>query len=319
MGDIPIFPEVWDSTIRSAFVACPRNFFYSHLLHLRKGAGKSIHLHFGGCFAKGLETVRKAYWQYGRNELDAINDGVRALIKMWGDYEIPDFLIGTRAEVKDLSGCIDALVSYFEYHQLGNDPVRPLIVQGEPMVETSFAVPVPGMKHPTTGNPILYAGRFDMVGVHNDAIFVEDDKTALQLGPMWRTSWPMRGQFTGYCWGMKSLLPPELAPIGCIVRGVGIRKQDIVFEQVILSRPDWQIAQWLRQLIFDIDRAISLYEAMCNLYEDEGHLAWDQALDSACSSYGGCSYLQLCDTPDPRNWYDQYNVQPWYPLQREGE
>ena len=34
----------------------------------------------------------------------------------------------------------------------------------------------------------------------NNGLFIEDDKTASQLGSKWANQWEMRSQFSGYTW-----------------------------------------------------------------------------------------------------------------------
>lgn len=306
------FPAVIDSTIRSAFVACPRQMFYGHVLGLRK-PGTSVHLHFGAALATGLEAMRKAYWADQLDAINAVAAGVHELVRAWGDYEPPELSsTATRnsAASKTLAGCLDALLSYAEQYPLGDDHIRPYFAAGEPMIEKSFALPIPGCSHPVTGDPLLYAGRFDMIGVFNDAIFIVDEKTSGSLGSSWRNNWLLRGQFSAYCWGCRSF---GIEAAGVIVRGIGILKQSIVFEQVILTRPSWQVEQWLAQMIRDVQRMIEHWRTMS---AEEPHLAWDQALDSACSSYGGCPFIQPCDSHDPRNWYGEFTVGRWNPLLR---
>jgi hypothetical protein len=312
---LPPFPEVWDSSMRSAWVACPRQWYYGYLLGLRKSAF-SIHLHFGGAFAHGLEATRKAFYVAGMDEVNAVNQGFHAVIRFWGDFELTDEIRRTRAGIKDLSACLDALLSYFETYPLSDDQVVPLVINGEAIIEKSFALPIPGTTHPTTGQPIVYAGRCDMVAQHRggSSLFIVDEKTASQLGSSWLANWPLRGQLSGYVWGMRSY---GIEPDGCVIRGVGILKQDITHMQSILTRPPWQIDQWLEQLRRDVTRAGDMWTMAAGL--NNPHIAFDQAFDSACSSYGGCGYLDLCNSPSPIPWYENFEIRHWDPLQREGD
>lgn len=311
---IPDFPQVWDSTMRSAFVACPRQFFWSHLEHLRK-PGLSIHLHFGGCFARGLEITRKAYYGEGQSIKDALCAGHTAIIETWGDAEFPDH----PRVYKTLSACHDALASYFEEWPLDTDALRPTRLDDKPAIEMSFAVPIDGTAHPVTGEPLVYAGRFDMLADWSEAdtIFVEDDKTSSQLGASWRNNWKLRGQLTGYCYGAHSY---GIDVAGAIVRGVGILSNSITFEQVIETRPAWMIEGWLRQLRYDLNRAADRWKEMTMPWRagvsPPLRDAWPQALDTACSSYGGCQFLDLCDSEHPERWVYNYDTHVWDPLKR---
>lgn len=308
----PTFPKVIDASIRSAFVACPRQGFYQHILNLRREE-PSIHLHFGKCVAAGLETGRKAFWRDGRSATEAVSDAFMRVVTEWGDFDPPESVRNSSAgRTKTLDAALDAVGSYFERYPLASDVIRPFMINGEPAVEMSFALPF-GPLHPETHEPLLYAGRFDMIGRYNNAIVIIDEKTTTRLGEYWKSSWPLRGQLTGYVWGCRSF---GVNASGCIVRGIGILRGDITFEEAITARPDWHVEAWLRQLRRDVSMWLAMWHDMKAQYRDAPHLGWDQAFDQACSAYGGCGYVELCDTPDPRRYYDDYVVSAWNPLER---
>lgn len=76
--------------------------------------------------------------------------------------------------------------------------------------------------------------------------------------------------------------------------------------QAVVTRSEWEIERWFTQLLRDIDRAIMAYK--------EGY--YDFALDKgACNAYGGCPYLPLCQSKDPRPFMEsEYKVVIWNPL-----
>lgn len=297
------FPEVIDSTMRADFAACPMKFYYGRLHNFSKQA-TNVHRHFGGVFARALEVYRVNYWsEMSERPHDpdyALNVAVKTIIQQWGDYEPP------ANSPKTVWACIDALASYFEQWNPATDIFIPHIVDGQPTVETTFAVPIPGTRHPTTGNPLLYAGRYDMLAVRRGSenqLYIEDDKTTGSLGESWIDQWRLRAQFTGYAWAARE---HDIHINGVIVRGVGILKTQINFAEAIQSRANWKIDTWLSQLRRDVDRMLAAY--------DSG--IWDQNFDNACSQFGGCHFADLCDSPQPERWFNQYTVSPWNPLVR---
>lgn len=291
------FPHVIDSTMRSDWASCECKFMYAHLKHLRKSTS-NIHLHFGGCLARALEVTRKEFFQNGRSEKDALSKGLYELIKVWGlDWDDPP------SDKKTLASCCDALVSYFERYPLSQDPIQPLMIQGKPAVEMSFAVPIPGCFHPVDNEPLIYAGRFDMVGMFNNAVFAIDEKTSGALGSYWRNNWRLRAQLSGYCWGLRSY---GIAAQGAIIRGIGIMARDITFEQVIETRTQWDIDRWLEQLQRDVQQAIKAWK----------NGEYNQSLGDACTSFGGCTYIELCESQHPERWESNFIVSKWDPLHR---
>jgi len=296
MTDAIPFPSVIDSSMRGAFSACPQKFYYNYLLHLHPSA-ESPDLKAGGAFARGLEVARKSFWGQGLDDKAALGEGIKAFLKEWGDYEPPEY------HVKQQDRMAEALVEYFSHYGWTTDHVQPLVQHGEPAVEFSFALPIPETHHPVTGEPILYAGRFDMLGIKDDVLFVVDEKTTKQLGQSWMANWKLRSQLTGYCWAAQEFGYPVA---GAIIRGISILKTKYGHAEVIEPRAKWEIERWLHQLSRDVSRMIQCWK--------DGY--WDFDLDSACSSYGGCAYMDLCTSPHPERWIEtSYVKRVWNPLE----
>ena len=282
------FPGVIDASMRSDFVSCPMRFYRAHVQRITLPEA-GVHLHFGGCFAKGLEYFRRAYFLEGKSHSDALVAGLSAIVRSWGEYE-------TDNPTKNLPRCLEALDSYFVEYDPAREIYRPT------QVECTFAIPL-DIRHPQSGDPILYAGRFDaFCRTEAGAYFILDDKTASQLGASWLNQWKIRGQFTGYAWGAREY---GVEPAGILIRGVGILRTQTSHAQVIEQRGKWMIERYKKQLERDIRR-------MIQCWQDD---AWDQAFDHACSDFGGCSYLTLCDSPNPANWEAQYVPKTWNPLE----
>jgi hypothetical protein len=170
-------------------------------------------------------------------------------------------------------------------------------------IEFSFAQPLP-YKHPVSGDPIIYAGRSDMVCDYAEGLYIEDDKTASQLGASWSKQWDLRSQFTGYCWAAREA---GLSVNGVLVRGVSILKTKYDHAEAITYRPAWQIDRWLAQVLRDLAAMEECWRA--------GY--WDYALDHACDEYGGCSLKQICTSEAPETWLPMYfEKRKWNPLDR---
>lgn len=291
----PPFPEVIDNSMRSAFVACPKKFYWNYLLDLH--SKNDLDLFFGACFAKGIEVTRLAYWRDHKTPKQSIALGGMAASKMWGDY--PSNLNRN----KNLVSLMDAILSYFIEFPLDGDRITPLMGPNGPLIERSFAVPIPKTKHPMTGNPIVYAGKLDMIGRFQDANFIVDEKTSKSLGEAWANNWRLRAQFTGYKWGISHF---GVEVQGAIIRGIGILKRNITFLEVHEMREEFEVSAWLHQLQRDIARMVKCWR---NGY-------WDINLDQSCAAYGGCSFITLCKSKFPERWFGEYDVRKWNPLDR---
>lgn len=324
--NIPDFPEVIDSTIRAAFANCFRKGYWEFIRKKRKPGG-NIHLLFGGCFAKAMEATRKAYYIQGLSQDDAITEGLLAATEMWeageGDTLVPQGR--SSGANKTYAALVDAIDSYFTRWSMEDDSIVPLrLPNGELFIEKTFAFPVDGTRHPRTGNRIIYGGRLDMLGEWKDTgLYVGiDEKSSGSLGSSWAQNWVLRGQISGYCHG-SSVYGYKIRHFH--IRGIGIMKEDITFAENLQTRGDWQIDSWLVQIRRDINRATAVYVEMYREQEANGfdgrgmEKHWDQNLDSVCSSYGGCPYMDLCTSENPDRWLrGNYIDVDWEPL-RERE
>lgn len=311
------FPPVLDATMRSAFLLCPHSFFRRHCQGLTHGE-PSIHLHFGACLARGLEVTRRRYCD-GTSQSNAVLEGAEAILAAWGNFE---FEPTTRTEQnKSLENCLLALSSYFREWPLDTDAVRiHRMPNGDPCVEFSGALPIPGCFHPETGEPLLYAGRFDMIGDYQASVWGLDDKTTSQLGANWRSQWTLRGQFTGYTW----IAQEHGMPLsGFLVRGTQILTDTCKFEMAITPRPKWAVERWLAQLQEDVQRMVyywHLYGSGGYNRDQDRESAFPRLLDSGCFSYmRPCEFTPLCSSEHPERWESEYVVRHWNPLAREAQ
>jgi hypothetical protein len=285
----------------TSYAACKRKFQYEYLEHLTPPQ-LSIHLHAGSCFARGLEVARKAFYAEGRSVEDSILAGGQALLAEWGDYIPPD-----PGSPKRLERMIQGLGAYFREYPMHSDHIQPWKDEaGNPMIEYSFAHPI-DVKHPTTGEPILYTGRFDMVGDYNGGCYAEDDKTTSQLGNAWLKNWHLRSQFTGYTWALQQDGYPCM---GAIVRGQSFLKTSFGFAEVLELRANWMVESWYEQMCRRIERIKELWVTGI----------WDQNLDQSCASYGGCGFQKLCTVQNWESWVEgEYVRLRWNPVTGERE
>lgn len=291
------FPTVIDSTIRSEYVTCPTKFYWSFSRQLGPRGG-SVDLIAGGAFAKGLEVTRKSVWKDGKSFSTALSEGMAAAIGEWGAFICPD-----HKQQKNIDRVVQALEFYFQRWPIDHDPIKPYFWSpGNPAVEFTFAIPLP-ITHPVSGEPLIYAGRNDLVGVYNDQLFIVDEKTASQLGPTWGQKWNLRSQFTGYVWAGRTT---GLPIAGAIIRGISFLKNSFGAAESIQFRPTWQVDRWYEQLLVDIE----------DMKRDWLSGKWNQALADACESYSGCPFMRLCESQDPEGWIGEYATRIWNPLSK---
>jgi hypothetical protein len=300
------FPIVIDSSMRVDYCACPRKFYLRHVLGLAP-IGTSIHLTAGSAYADALETFRKSYYGAEEDFETARARGVEALLITYGN---PDFDV---SEAKQWYRMVDAFLAYLVNWNPATDYMKPAMFDGKPAVEFSFALPIhEELVHPQSGDPLLYVGRFDMLGKMNNTLFVEDDKTTGRLGQQWSGQWDLRSQFTGYCWGAQQYGHPVG---GAIIRGTAILKTKITHAEAIVYRPKFMIQRWLKRLQGNVAMMCAAFEGLmtAELDVDAAFPNYGEE-NGSCASYSGCSYKMLCESPDPANWVDgNFEVSYWDP------
>jgi hypothetical protein len=306
------FPEVVDNSMVSAFKKCEGAGYYSYIENLSP-TGTSVHLHAGGAFAYGIEHARKAFYVEGKPAEEAIGIGIAKLLAFYGDYECPP------DSAKSALRMAGALEFYFDTYKLGSDYLVPWTDGANHGIEFSFSLPM-SISHPVSGQPILYAGRFDMLGVdqRSGVLFVDDEKTATQLGTSWSNQWGLDSQFTGYCAGAKAYGKPVA---GAIIRGVSILKTKYDTKEAVIYRSDWEIHRWWRETHKIVQRMIEIWRNGKDSVHDST-IEWK--LDkSACGAYGGCAYQSLCNSPNPQTWKRaNFEARVWHPMihqEREAE
>lgn len=296
------FPRQIDSTANSDLSSCMTRFFYSTVMKIIPKHGTNTHLHFGGCFALGLEVFRKEFYGVSGEYDPSIKAGINAIINEWGQYQVGESEPQS-AQAKTLDNCVLALDSYFSEYPPDIDVIKPKMTPTGPAVEFTFALPIPGIEHPD-GGPILYAGRFDMLGEYGSADFIDDEKTTYQLGSTWPNQFKLSGQITGYVWCGREF---GFNVQGAIIRGVGIQKSGIKHLMVIEYRPQWMIDRWMGQLQRNMLRAIECWKSGI----------WDQAFSSICAEFGGCKYLNPCTWEEPEGILEtEYKENTWNPLEK---
>lgn len=293
----PPFPTVVDSTLIGTFRSCPQKAFRMYLEHWKPGE-ESVHLIAGKAFASGLEATRHAFFSQGKDAETSLADGLVALWKEYAGFTPPE------DSPKGPIRMAGALEYYFSEYPLGSDGATPHLFGSKRGIEFSFVEPLPTVRHPETGDPILYSGRADMVCDAFGGVFLYDEKTTSRLGQSWLQQWEHRSQFTAYCWGLRG---HGYRPTGVVVRGVSILKDSYGTAQAITYRSDWEVDRWLAQTERDLHRMLALWE--------EGY--WDYSLDHACTEYSGCPLTRVCKSPDPEKWLNLYFTRrKWDPITR---
>lgn len=293
-----IFPQVVDNTMIKS-MACWRRFGYSHVEHW-KGGDENTHLIAGAAYASGLEVFRFQYFFERKPVQEAMILGILEVIKSYGMHE-PD----ARLQKKDCETVCAALCFYVLKFNPEQEKYRPFLLNGEPTVEFSFAIPLP-ISHPDTGQPIIYAGRADQIveNVDNRLIYLEDDKTTSQLGASFFKTVDLSGQFTGYQW---AAMEHGIDVRGTLIRPLAFYENRLDATELVTYRSSAEIMSWFKDTCNKLEQAKNFYKQQY-FPHDFGEL---------CSSYGGCPYFDVCKLQSPSLLASQFEQRVWLPHLRK--
>lgn len=305
--DGDIFPAVISASSRSRFSECPQS-FYREVIQGKRLKSTNFHLDAGKAYAFGLEVARRTFYDTRNSHIDAtlreeiaIRRGFVALIQQYGSEDPPE-----HQGHKSLERIAGAYLEYHRLYPMATDRMQPMMKEdGTPAVEFSFVFDIPGTRHPDTGNPILYSGRADMLAIFDKGLWIYDDKTTGQMGATWRSQWTHRSQFTGYIY---AAWQHNLKPIGTVVRGMALYKNDYKSEEAIVTRTVPQVNRWLDRLQHDVSRMVWHYK----------HNEWPHygEENDTCNKYSGCAFSTLCASSNPAAYMDvYYKTYRWDPVE----
>ena len=299
------FPVAIDSSAFSDLSACQAKYYWRHLRGMASRDIK-IDLHFGKVLAHALDTLREAFFIKKLPAEEALHRMRVAALFSWGDF--PEQPLDRRGQphVKSLPALLDALESYVEHFGLETDELTPI------SSEFSFSLPIPDTAHPETGEPILWTGRIDMVAKGLGGVWIVDEKSTAKLGPAWADQWLLRPQFIGYFWALKQY---GHNPSGVVVRGLGIYKDRVEFKPVVVTVTNHMVELFLQDVQDKIEALKKAFKGS-PLYKLERN-AFIHSFGSPCSQYGTCQFLPLCRSSSPETWLQDYDYQPWNPINTE--
>ncbi len=302
------FPAYIDSSTLSTWRSCRRKYFWSTISSLYP-LGKSVHLIAGGALAAGMEAARRLAFSRDRDNKptsdDLLEAAYKAFIREWGDYIPPE------ESNKSFHSVFQALAFYLNEYPPEKDPIQPYIdASGNPAVEYTFTIPLE-IRHPETKDPILFVGRFDMLGSYNGLPGVVDEKTTQRMTGG-GTQWDLRGQFMGYCWACQQMgVDVKMA----YVREIGIYAKDYKIQTHIIQFPQHLIDRWAKQLLIDVQAMVGAYRGL--LLKIEPDLQYPFNFADACTAYGGCSFASLCLAKDPSAYFSSFSNYRWNPLAKQ--
>lgn len=307
----PHITRTIDNTALSAYMACPRRFYYSMVLH-RRGRGK---LHPALTYGKAWHAGLEAHYKTGGN-VAAVE---RAIIMAWDPHDKPD-------DHRTPERCISSYHGYLKHWgSHSEDCSRFGFTVGYPdnaLVEIPVEIGGEGLLHP-------YAGRIDRIIELQGLYYVEDHKTSSRMGTYWAADWDPSSQMLGYVWLAQKLSGLPIAGVRINMHAV-LKTQD-KFDRAIISYSKDRINEWganYNHWVLSLEEAYENSAVNLPANSSEFNPEWlgEKSFpmnQSACfAKYGACGYVGVCTSPPTlrdRILEADYEVKPWDPMNPDAE
>lgn len=297
-----------DNTALSAYLACPREFLFSMIMH-RRHSGKSTALVFGSGWHHALE----AHYKSGGNR-EVVQYFVR---RKWEDHDSPD----------DYRTLERVLLDYDKYVKKwggpDSDDIRSTVgFPDNPLVEIATNAQGDALLHP-------WAVKIDRIVKVGGLYYVEDHKTTSRLDKHYFKQFELSYQMMGYTYVAQQLFPDiKIQGVRVNVSHVLTGKSEFYRELFPYSPAQIKVwvattNSWMRQLG---DATARYYEAL-----DEGRDPYDAIVenfpahfgDNGCSrKFGLCQYHSVCSAGPAiqlRLLDRDFEVVPWNPLEIDND
>ena len=306
----------WDATSLEAYCKCPRYYLYS-IIESWQDSLKSIHLVFGGHYAKALETYHKLTIKEGLSHDDATVAVVKqTMIQTWvhstdkegnrlpGTGHVqPEF---SYTNTKTRENLIRSIVWYLE--EFKDSAYRTYVTkEGEPAVEHSFKLDI--------GKDIVWCGHIDRLVEEEGTgrIFVQDQKsTGSQVGANFFRQFDLSNQMSGYSLAGKIIYSIPIK--GVMIDAAQVAVNFTRFMRGFTPRSDAQLEEWLGETHAIIREA----RERTQRYRETGEAAAFPRNLASCGNYGGCQFASVCSVAASlRSRMLEGNFskrEPWNPL-----
>ncbi len=283
-----------DSTSLSAAKKCLQYYRYSIVDGWRR-KNESVHLRFGGEFAKALEFYHKIKGAESLDHEEALNETVGMTLESISNW-VPDH------PKKNINSLLRTIIWYLDAYK--DDPAQVLILEdGSPAVELSFKIELPWEAVP--GVPYMLCGHLDKVVTYCEDTLVSDQKTTSgNLGPFYFAEFNPHTQMTCYTFAGKTILGSNVS--GVMIDAAKILTNSTDFARGLTMRSEAQLTEWLA----DTKRWTEIIKFAVE--RDYWPLN-----ESSCNAYGGCTFREIC-SQDPsvrKNYLETYFEKIfWNPL-----
>jgi hypothetical protein len=290
-----LFPLVLSNTDLSSWSSCQLKWFRERCQSWRKPSFNND-LAAGGSFAKGLETVRKAYYNDKLSAIEVIDLGYYTVIESLHDEMAKSNASTETLKSPERMGL--ALKEYFRYFPLDNEEVIPAQLEdGTHAIEHKFTVELP-ILHPELGVPLIFKGKLDMFAQSMGRTYIVDEKTTKAIKSNEADLLATAGQFIGYAWLARE---KGIITVGAKVRKIAIQIKEIKCEEIEIPITDYMINLWYESMLSKVTEMVEKYKATMEGSNFKSHFVPD--FQHGCTSFfRPCSFQDGCKSKYGENF-----------------
>jgi len=293
----------WDSTMLKSAEKCPRYFQYK-MIEGWQPHRKSVHLLFGGHYAKALERYHR--WRAEGLDLDSALESVvlLALTETWEIVGSKDGVpIGKPWDSMDNSKTRETLIRSIIWYidEFAEDSLKTVILpDGKAAAELSFTLAV--------DDDILFCGHLDRLCDNGDIYIADNKTTSSVITQRFFDQFSPDTQFSLYTFAGQAIYNIPIA--GVVIDAAQILVGGTKFDRGFSFRTKEQLDEWY-------DGAMDLINIINKYISADEPLPMNA---SSCGNYGGCEFRAVCSkSPSQRKPFlkaDFTQGVAWNPLER---
>lgn len=264
------FQFAWDSTSLGNFITCPRKYLYENLQGWQS-VERSVHLIFGGHYAKALERFHKMRAE-GFEYDAAVVRVVRLLLEETWDEE-NNRPQSWMHDIKTRDTLVRSVVWYLDEFK---DDAMPTVIlsNGQAAVEYSFSFEL--------NSDYIYCGHIDRLVEYSGGIYVQDQKTSgAALSQKYFQDFKPDYQMSGYT--LAGTIGFALPVQGVVIDAAQIAVGFTRFARGFTARSNAELEEFREEAIHYIGVAKQAHES--------GYYPMNR---KACGNYGGCAFRKVC-------------------------
>lgn len=274
-----------DNSSLEHFTTCPRQALYS-LVRRLKPAGERTALNFGSIVHKILEARYRACTALHAQTPDVTQVMLATAQREFDKWSPPE------DDYRNFSCAVELIRRYEDAYPFESfEVVRGL--DGSPMIEVPFAIPLGEIKTDIAGVPktikIVWTGRIDLVYLSENGggLYVMDHKTTSVMGPSYFSSFTISHQMYGYVWAVEQLCGKPVTAV--VVNALGVRKPTrtgnaFEFKRDVIPVMRGLVDEWKKDCLY----IVADFVEMCRRGYLPKHTAW------CVGKFGECPFRKVC-------------------------